>query len=50
MGSFKRAGNRSMPETGRERGSKQRSVVSDTKIYDLSEGGSCITYETKSKG
>ena len=42
MGSFERAGNRSMPETGREKGFKAMgiSIVSDTKIDDLSEGGS----------
>ena len=42
MGSFERAGNRLMPETGRERGHKATgiSIVSDTRIDDLSEGGS----------
>ena len=41
MGSFKRAGNRSMPETGHEKGFKAMgiSIVSDTRIDDLSEGG-----------
>ena len=47
MGSFERAGNRSMPETGRERGSKQSgiSIVSGNRFDDPSEDGSWITYE-----
>ena len=42
MGSFERAGNCTMPETGREKGFKAmgKSIVSDTKIDDLSEGRS----------
>ena len=42
MESFERVGNRSMPETGREKGFKEMgiSIVSDTRIDDLSEGGS----------
>ena len=42
MGSFERAGNRSMPVTGRGKGFKATgiSIVSDTRIDDLSEGGS----------
>ena len=42
MGSFERAGNRSMPETGCEKGFKAMriSIVSDSRIDDLSEGGS----------
>ena len=42
MGSFERAGNRSMPETGRERRFKATGIsnMSDTRIDDLSEGGS----------
>ena len=42
MGSFERAGNRPMPETGRERGSKQSgiSIASGNRFDDPSEGGS----------
>ena len=42
MGSFERAGNRLMPETEREMGSRATriSIVSDNRIDDLSEGGS----------
>ena len=42
MGSFERACNRLMPETGHEMGFKAMgiSIVSDTRIDDFSEGGS----------
>ena len=42
MGSFERACNRLMPETGREKGFKAMgiSIVSDTRIDDFLEGGS----------
>ena len=48
MGSFERAGNRSMPETGREKGFKAMgiSIVHDTRT-DHQEGGPRITYEIK---
>ena len=49
MKGFMRAGNRSMPEIGREKGLKAMgiSIVFDTKIGNLLEGGSWITYEAK---
>ena len=42
MRSFERAGNRSMPETGRERGSKRSgiSIVSGNRFDDPLEDGS----------
>ena len=42
MRSFERTGNRSMPAIGREKGfgAMGISIVSDTRIDDLSEGGS----------
>ena len=47
--SFNRVGNRSLPETECESGFRATgiSILSDTRIGDLSEGGSWITYETK---
>ena len=47
MGSFERAGNRSMPKAGCERGSRQSgiSIASGNKFDDPSEGGSRFTYE-----
>ena len=42
MGSFERAGNRLMPETGFEKGFKAMgiSIASNTKLMISSEGGS----------
>ena len=47
MRSFERIGNISMPETKCERGSRatRKTMASDTRIDDLSEGGSRITHE-----